>query len=173
MTTTQPNPTKCNWTVGCGCPLLRSVQLPVALLSKIFENHYKTCCNQLQPVFYSIYILSCICMYTYTANKKKELIKVIIITSYLYLCAVGQAWGKAVVWWVLIYPVAVHGPCSHICVPKNKSGTICLTFPQPPPPPHQQHHVITLSTPTTMQTNEHNAGSPNDAIPSFGQGMFV
>jgi len=68
--------------------------------------------------------------------------------------------------------VAAHGPCGHVCVPKNKSGTICLMFPQPPPQ-HQQCHVITLSTPTTMQTNEHNAGSPNDTSLSFGQGTFV
>jgi len=68
--------------------------------------------------------------------------------------------------------VAVQGPCGHICVPKSKSGTICLTFPQPPQQ-HQQCHVITLSTPMTMQTNEYNAGSPNDTSLSFGQGTFV
>ena len=54
-TATQPNPTKCNQTISCGCPLLRLFGLPVALLLKIFENCYKTSCNLLQPVLYSIY----------------------------------------------------------------------------------------------------------------------
>ena len=31
---------------------------------------------------------------------------------------------KVVVWWVFIYPVAVHRPCGHVCAPKNKCGTI-------------------------------------------------
>jgi hypothetical protein len=47
---------------------------------------------------------------------------------------------KALIFWVLIYPVAAHGPCGHICVPKNKSGTICLTT------SHNHHNNINNTT---------------------------
>ena len=40
------NPTKCNQTVGCSCPVLGAVRLPVASIWEIF----KTIQNQLQPI---------------------------------------------------------------------------------------------------------------------------
>ena len=80
---------------------------------------------------------------------------------------------KIFVWWVFIYPVAVHEPCGHICASTNKSGTIYLpdNFPRSPQQ-HQQRCITTLSTPMTTQTNKHNAGSPNDQSVVWA-GMFL
>ena len=54
---------------------------------------------------------------------------------------------------------------------KQKWHHLPDNFPQPQQQ-HQQRRVTTLSTPMTTEMNEHNAGSPNDARPSFGQGML-
>jgi hypothetical protein len=79
------------------------------------------------------------------------------------------ACDESIRWWVFIYPVAAHGPCSHVCVPKKqKWHHLPDNFPRPQQQ-HQQCRVITLSTPTTTQTNEHNAGIPNDTSPSVGR----
>jgi hypothetical protein len=48
------NRTGCNRTVGCGCLLWKPRWVAGCLNSEIFKNWYKTGCNRLQPVLYSI-----------------------------------------------------------------------------------------------------------------------
>jgi hypothetical protein len=75
--------------------------------------------------------------------------------------------------WVLIYPVAAHRPCGHVCARKNKSGTICLTTSHD----HNNNINNTMSPPwsatMTMQTNKHKSGGPNNKLASFGPPGYV
>jgi hypothetical protein len=63
-----------------------------------------------------VYNISYLYTYNYIDSNKKEPMKVLILLLILYLHAMGQAQGargKAVISWVLIYPVAAHRPCGH------------------------------------------------------------
>ena len=63
-----------------------------------------------------------------------------IYNKYIYI-QWDKPRGKVVIWWVLIYPVAAHKPCGHMCAQKKKGGAICQMTPTTPVPSQ-------LSTPT-------------------------
>ena len=75
MTATELNPTECNWTISCSCLVLGLVGLLVASIQKYLKTVQKPVaigCNQ----SFIVYIIS----YKHTDNKKKNVMKVLIIT---------------------------------------------------------------------------------------------
>jgi hypothetical protein len=60
----------------------------------------------------------------------------------------GTSPGKKVaVWWVFIYPAAVHGPCGHICAPKKQKWYHLPDIPTNTTPTNQPCRVTTCTPP--------------------------
>ena len=84
----------------------------------------------------------------------------------------GQSPGKKISFGEGLYTQWLRTDLLVMCAAKKtKWHHFAQWFPRPQHQ-HQQRRVTTLSTPTTTELNEHNAGSPNDACPLFGQGML-
>ena len=71
---------------------------------------------------------------------------------------------NVVVWWVFIYPVAMHRPCGHVCAWKNKSHTTYVTWllqqqTTPTPTNNSDNNNSTSTTMTTAHHDHHNLRS--------------
>jgi hypothetical protein len=99
-TGTQPDPTDCNRTAGCGCSLSNRLRLPVALNQKYLKTGKKPVaigCNRFIIVYIiSTYIHTFTPVITIYMNNKLIKVSIIIIIT--------QINGKAAISWVLIYP---------------------------------------------------------------------
>ena len=89
----------------------------------------------------------------------------LIYTIYTNILHTNEAWDKPGGESTHeINPMAVNGPCGHICGSKNKNGTTCQTASHD----YNTNTNNAASTKTTLQMNERKAWGPNNKRVLFG-----